>query len=52
MSPEHSQVLKMVEEGKITADQAVTLLKALDASMDENTAPVVEVEIHLSGSGS
>jgi DUF4097 and DUF4098 domain-containing protein YvlB len=51
MSPEHSQVLKMIEEGKITADEAVALLKAIDASMEELSEPVVEVEIRISGSG-
>lgn len=50
MSPEYSQVLKMIEEGKITTDEAITLLKALDASMDEAPEAIVEVEIHLSGS--
>jgi hypothetical protein len=48
MSPEHSQVLKMIEEGKITADEAVILLKALDESMEDPPAPLVEVQIHLS----
>ena len=51
MSPEHSQVLKMIEEGKITADEAVTLLKAIDQSMEELPEPVIEVEIRISGSG-
>lgn len=47
MSPEHSQVLKMIEDGKITADQAISLLQAIDQSMEDH--PVIEVEICLSG---
>lgn len=38
---ERAQILKMVEEGKITPEQAVTLMNALDDSGDEGDLPAM-----------
>jgi hypothetical protein len=48
-SDEQKQILKMVEDGKITADEAMQLIRALDAASAEDEIEVIETE---SSSGS
>ena len=43
-SDEQKQILKMVEDGKISADEALTLIKALEQTPDENEVEVIEAE--------
>lgn len=43
-SDEQKQILKMVEDGKITAEEAVTLMKALDTDTPEDETPPFETE--------
>ena len=50
-SEEKRQILKMVEDGKITADEAMKLIKALEQDA-ENTEPEMEVYQAAPGSGS
>lgn len=47
-SDEQKQILKMVEDGKITADEAMELIRALDAASAEDEIEVIETE---AGSG-
>ena len=47
-SDEQKQILKMVEEGKITADEAMKLIRALEVASAEDEVDVVETE---AGSG-
>jgi hypothetical protein len=48
-SDEQKRILKMVEDGKITADEAMQLIRALDAASAEDEIEVIETE---SSSGS
>jgi hypothetical protein len=48
-SDEQKQILKMVEDGKISADEAMKLIRALDAALAEDEIEVIETE---TGSGS
>lgn len=41
-SDEQKQILKMVEEGKISADEAMTLIKALEETRAEDEIEVIE----------
>jgi len=41
-SDEQKQILKMVEEGKISADEAMTLIKALEKTRAEDEIEVIE----------
>jgi hypothetical protein len=50
-SEERRKILQMVEEGKITAEEAATLMRALDDDADNEVADV-EVEVLESESGS
>lgn len=43
-SEEERKILKMVEDGKITAEQAVTLMKALEEDEPEAEIPPLETE--------
>ena len=43
-SDEQKQILKMVEDGKITADEAMELIRALDVASGEDEIEVVETE--------
>lgn len=43
-SDEQKQILKMVETGKITADEAMELIRALDAASAEDEIEVIETE--------
>ncbi|MGD8405736.1 MAG: hypothetical protein PVJ21_18910 [Anaerolineales bacterium] len=43
-SDEEKQILKMVEEGKISAEEAMTLIKALEESSVEAEVEVIETE--------
>ncbi len=43
-SDEQKQILKMVEDGKITAEDAVNLMKALEESQSEDNVPPFEPE--------
>lgn len=43
-SDEQKQILKMVEDGKITADEAMELIRALDAASAEDEIEVIETE--------
>jgi hypothetical protein len=43
-SDEQKQILKMVEAGKITADEAMELIRALDAASAEDEIEVIETE--------
>jgi hypothetical protein len=43
-SDEQKQILKMVEDGKITADEAMELIRALDAALAEDEIEVIETE--------
>lgn len=43
-SDEQRQVLKMVEEGKISADEAMKLIKALEAASGEDDIEVIETQ--------
>jgi hypothetical protein len=43
-SDEQKQILKMVEEGKITAEEAMTLIKALEENPAEDEVEVIETE--------
>jgi hypothetical protein len=49
-SDEQKQILKMVENGKISADEAMKLIKALDLAPVEEEIEVIEAEA-TSGSG-
>ena len=44
-SDEQKQILKMVEEGKISAEEALTLMKALDETPVENEVEVLKAEV-------
>lgn len=43
-SDEQKQILKMVEDGKISAEEAMTLIKALEESPVEDEVEVIEME--------
>jgi hypothetical protein len=43
-SDEQKQILKMLEEGKISADEAMTLIKALEETPTEGEIEVIETE--------
>ena len=43
-SEEKKKILQMVEDGKVTAEEAMTLIKAIEESSVENEAEVVETE--------
>jgi len=43
-SDEQKQILKMVEDGKISADEAMTLMKALEQEPVEDEIEVIEAE--------
>ena len=43
-SDEEKQILKMVEDGKISAEEAMTLIKALEESPAEDEVEVIETE--------
>ncbi|MFL7869932.1 MAG: hypothetical protein AB8I58_13970 [Anaerolineales bacterium] len=43
-SDEQKQILKMLEEGKISADEAMTLIKALEETPAEGEIEVIETE--------
>lgn len=43
-SDEQKQILKMVEDGKITAEEAMTLMKALEAETPGDEIPPLEAE--------
>lgn len=43
-SDEQKQILKMVEDGKISAEEAMTLIKALEQSTAEDEAEVIDTE--------
>lgn len=43
-SDEEKQILKMVEDGKISAEEAMTLIKALEESPVEGEVEVIETE--------
>ena len=43
-SDEEKQILKMVEDGKISAEEAMTLLKALEETPVEDEVEVIETE--------
>ena len=43
-SDEQKQILKMVEDGKISAEEAMTLIKALEQSSAEDEVEVIETE--------
>lgn len=43
-SEERKKILQMVEEGKISAEQAATLMRALDADADEAEAKIEVIE--------
>ena len=47
-SEERRKILQMVEEGKISAEQAASLMRALD---DDADAAEAEVEVVETGSG-
>ncbi len=49
-SDEQKQILKMVEDGKISADEAMKLIKALEVASAEDEIEVIEPEA-ASGSG-
>lgn len=49
-SDEQKQILKMVEDGKISADEAMKLIKALEVASAEGEIEVIEPEA-ASGSG-
>ena len=52
---EKKEILKMVEEGKITADEAIILLKAIEADTDEAESEAFSTEAsenHASGADS
>ena len=49
-SDEQKQILKMVEDGKISADDAMKLIKALEEASAEDEIEVIELEAD-SGSG-
>ena len=49
-SDEQKQILKMVEDGKISADEAMKLIKALEVASAEDEIEVIETEA-TSGSG-
>jgi len=48
-SEERKKILQMVQDGKISAEQAASLMRALDADADPGRA---EVEIPETGAGS
>jgi hypothetical protein len=43
-SDEQKQILKMVEDGKISADEAMKLIKAIEAASEEDEVEVIEPE--------
>ena len=43
-SDEQKQILKMVEDGKISADEAMTLIKALEEASAEDEIEIIEAE--------
>ena len=43
-SDEEKQILKMVEDGKISAEEAMTLIKALEETSAEDKVEVIETE--------
>ncbi|MGB7876569.1 MAG: hypothetical protein WBL25_19480 [Anaerolineales bacterium] len=43
-SDEEKQILKMVEDGKISAEEALTLIKALEETLAEDEVEVIETE--------
>ena len=43
-SDEEKQILKMVEDGKISAEEAMTLIKALEETSAEDEVEVIETE--------
>jgi len=47
-SEERKQILKMVEDGKITADQALTLIKELEQDSDEEEPEALKAEASAS----
>ena len=47
-SDEEKQILKMVEDGKISAEEAMTLIKALEETSAENEVEVIETEADTS----
>jgi SHOCT-like domain len=49
-SDEQKQILKMVEDGKISADEAMKLIKALEVASAEDEVEIIETEA-TSGSG-
>ena len=48
-SEEQKQILKMVEEGKVSAEEAMTLMKALEQAPAEDEVEVIEAEPDLGG---
>src|SRR6476659_6976941 len=51
-SEERKKILQMVQDGKISAEQAASLMRALDADADAADAAEAEVEILETGAGS
>lgn len=51
-SDEERQILKMVEEGKISADEAMTLIKALEETPAEDKFEVIDTEAGAGEGGS
>ncbi len=51
---ERKKILQMVEEGKISAEQAASLMRALDTDVDSSEAEikVIETEVGSGFSGS
>ena len=47
-SDEEKQILKMVEDGKISAEEAMTLIKALEETSVEEEVEVIETETNAS----
>lgn len=48
MEQEHWLILELLDEGKITVPEALELLKAMDASVEENTPePALTVQLCL-----
>jgi len=48
-SDEQKQILKMVEDGVISAEEAMTLIKALEENLAEAEVEVIETEADTSG---
>lgn len=49
-SEEQRRILKMVEDGKISADEAMTLIRALEQDSDEAQTEVIQAAPHAGGS--